>query len=139
MKAFVLGNYMHAHFVHVARLPAAGESLAARRVVAEHGGKGLNLALGLHRLGIEVALLMAVGRDASGAAVRLALQGEGVCTEGIVELGEQSGFGVLHCTGRWQLSGGAPRCQCAALGRPRRGHACRDRDGGLGAGHVRAG
>jgi ribokinase len=94
MKAFVLGNYMHAHFVHVARLPAAGESLAARRVVAEHGGKGLNLALGLHRLGVDVALLMALGRDASGAEVRLALQGEGVCTEGIVELGEQSGFGV---------------------------------------------
>ena len=93
-KAFVLGNYMHANFLHVARLPAAGESLMARRVFAEHGGKGLNLALGLHRLGVEVALLMAVGHDASGAAVRLALDGEGLSTEGILEIGEQSGFGV---------------------------------------------
>lgn len=94
MKAFVLGNYMHAHFLHVARLPVGGESLAARRAFAEHGGKGLNLALGLHRLGIEVALLMAVGRDVSGAAVSQALRREGLCTEGIVELGEQSGFGA---------------------------------------------
>ena len=98
MKAFVLGNYMHAHFLHVADLPAAGESLMARRVFAEHGGKGLNLALGLHRLGIEVALLMAVGSDASGAAVRLMLEREGLCTGGIVEIGEQSGFGVGFIT-----------------------------------------
>ena len=53
MKAFVLGNYMNAHFLHVDRLPNPGESLVAKRVFQEHGGKGLNLGLGLHRLGVE--------------------------------------------------------------------------------------
>ena len=77
MRAFVLGNYMHACFMHVDRLPCAGESLAARRVDWEHGGKGLNLGLGLHRLGAEVHMIMAVGADLPGAAVCQALVAEG--------------------------------------------------------------
>jgi sugar/nucleoside kinase (ribokinase family) len=32
----------------------------------EHGGKGLNLGLGLHRLGAEVHMIMAVGADLPG-------------------------------------------------------------------------
>lgn len=94
MKTFVLGNYMNAHFVHVDRLPAPGESLAARRVFQEHGGKGLNLGVGLHRLGVEVAMLMAVGRDYAGEAVTRVLAAEGLRTDGFLPLAEQSGFGV---------------------------------------------
>lgn len=93
-KIFVLGNYMNAHFVHVDRLPNAGESLAARRVFQEHGGKGLNLGVGLHRLGAEVAMLMAVGADEAGASVKRALEAEGMDVRHIFTLGESSGFGV---------------------------------------------
>ncbi|OYY95345.1 MAG: hypothetical protein B7Y41_02250 [Hydrogenophilales bacterium 28-61-23] len=94
MRIFVLGNYMNAHFIHVDRLPKAGESLAARRVFQEHGGKGLNLGVGLHRLGVAVDMLMAVGADAAGAAVKRALASEGMNTEYFLTLGECSGFGV---------------------------------------------
>lgn len=51
MKACVLGNYMNVHFLNVDRLPGPGDSLMAQRVFQEHGGKGLNLGLRLHRLG----------------------------------------------------------------------------------------
>jgi ribokinase len=94
MKIFVLGNFMNAHFVHVERLPLPGESLAARRVFQELGGKGLNLGVGLHRLGAEVAMLMGVGRDAPGRAVTQALAEEGMRTEGFLPLADHSGFGV---------------------------------------------
>lgn len=94
MRIFVLGNYMNAHFIHVDRLPSAGESLAARRVFQEHGGKGLNLGVGLHRLGVAVDMLMAVGADAAGAAVKQALAAEGMRTDFFLTLGASSGFGV---------------------------------------------
>lgn len=94
MQAFVLGNYMNAHFLYVDRLPAAGESLRATRHFQEHGGKGLNLAVGLHRLGVEVDLLMAVGQDAAGKAVQRRLAEEGINTDCVLTLGSNSGYGV---------------------------------------------
>ena len=94
MRIFVLGNYMNAHFVHVEHLPSAGESLSAQRIFQEHGGKGLNLGVGLHRLDVTVDMLMAVGRDEAGAAVKRALAEEGMRTDYFLTLGEHSGFGV---------------------------------------------
>ena len=94
MRAFVLGNYMNAHFLYVERLPVAGESLAATRHFQEHGGKGLNLGVGLHRLGVTVDLLMAVGRDDAGAAVTRRLAEEGIGTDWVLTLGPTSGYGV---------------------------------------------
>jgi len=78
MRPFVLGNYMNAHFMYVDRLPHSGECLVAKRVFREHGGKGLNLGLGLHRLGAKVDMLLAVGADDAGEAVRRALVAEGM-------------------------------------------------------------
>ncbi len=94
MRAFVLGNYMNAHFLYVDRLPVAGESLAATRYFQEHGGKGLNLGVGLHRLGVTVDLLMAVGQDDAGAAVIHRLAEEGIGTDWVLTLGPNSGYGV---------------------------------------------
>jgi ribokinase len=94
MRAFVIGNYMSAHFMGVERLPADGESLQASAHFAEHGGKGLNLGVGLHRLGVSIDLLMAVGEDAAGTAVRNWLAEEGIDTGLVLRLGPDSGFGV---------------------------------------------
>jgi ribokinase len=94
MRTFVLGNYMNAHFMHVDRLPRAGESLTAKRVFREHGGKGLNLGLGLHRLGASVDMMLAVGADDAGEAVRRALLAEGMSDALFLTLGSASGFGV---------------------------------------------
>ncbi|MCP5459643.1 MAG: ribokinase [Gammaproteobacteria bacterium] len=98
MRVFVLGNYMNANFLFVDRLPVAGESLAATGHFQEHGGKGLNLAVGLHRLGVAVDLLMAVGQDEAGEAVTRRLTEEGIDTERVLALGPSSGYGVGFIT-----------------------------------------
>jgi len=85
---------MNAHFIHVDRLPVEGESLAARRVFQEHGGKGFNLGVGLHRLGAAVNMLLPVGNDAAGVAVTRILAEEGMDAAQVLSLGDASGFGV---------------------------------------------
>lgn len=94
MRVVVLGSYVHAHCLAVTTLPLSGASVQASACWQGHGGKGLNLAVGLHRLGLEVSLLLAVGRDAAGVSVHNFLQEEGIATKYIFSLGEQSGFGV---------------------------------------------
>jgi ribokinase len=60
---FVLGSFVVACSAKVARLPQPGESLRADAFTVEAGGKGLNLALGAHRLGAKVDGLLAIGND----------------------------------------------------------------------------
>lgn len=63
-RVVVLGSFVHAHWWSVPRLPGAGESCLAHAVHSELGGKGLNVAVGIQRLGVEVDLVLGVGRDA---------------------------------------------------------------------------
>ncbi|QQZ29687.1 ribokinase [Thiothrix subterranea] len=94
MKVLVLGSYVSANCLCVERLPLAGESLGAQALWVEHGGKGLNLAVGLHRLGLGVEVLLAVGNDAAGDALLDLLHTEGLDTRWVVKVGERSGLGV---------------------------------------------
>lgn len=66
MKISVLGGYGVGHSMRVARFPRAGETLADGILSIGHGGKGSNQAVAARRLGAQVALLTAVGQDASG-------------------------------------------------------------------------
>ncbi|WP_439497853.1 PfkB family carbohydrate kinase [Bosea sp. (in: a-proteobacteria)] len=70
---FVLGSFVVACSAKVARFPIAGESLRAEALTVEPGGKGLNLALGVRRLGIAVDGLMAIGDDLLSAFAAPAL------------------------------------------------------------------
>jgi ribokinase len=94
MRAFVVGNYMNANFLFVPRLPRPGESLAAQGHFQEHGGKGLNLAVGLHRLGARTDALIAVGDDAPGRDLTALLAGFGMDVSRIQVVPAASGFGV---------------------------------------------
>lgn len=94
MRVVVLGSYVHAHCLTVAALPISGASIQAHHCWQGHGGKGLNLALGMHRLGVEICLLLAIGKDSAGKAIHAFLEAEGMNTKHILALGEQSGFGV---------------------------------------------
>ena len=60
---FVLGNFVQACCWFVPRLPLPGESLAATGLHIEAGGKGLNVAIGLQRLGAQVSTLIGCGDD----------------------------------------------------------------------------
>jgi ribokinase len=93
-RTFVLANHMNADFLCVERLSREGESLAARRHVRQHGGKCLDLAVGLHRPGVTVDLPMAVGANKAGGAVTCRLAEEGLCTKPILTLGVEPDSGV---------------------------------------------
>lgn len=94
MDVFVLGSYVNAHSMTVKQLPKAGESVQANALWTEHGGKGLNLALGMHRLGVPTQTLFAVGHDAPGHALCELLHSEGMATQGVIQLPVSSGFGI---------------------------------------------
>ncbi|KQO71676.1 ribokinase [Methylobacterium sp. Leaf94] len=70
MRVFVIGSFVIACSVKVPRLPQAGESLGGSAFRAEPGGKGFNLALAAHRLGVGVDGLFAVGADVFSPVVR---------------------------------------------------------------------
>jgi ribokinase len=61
-----------------AKIPAPGETTLGGDYVTVPGGKGANQALAARRLGAEVVLLAAVGRDASADAALALLRAEGV-------------------------------------------------------------
>lgn len=94
MRVMVLGSYMQAHCLAVPALPVRDASIHAYDYWQEHGGKGLNLAVGMHRLGLTVSLLLAVGDDAAGRAAQEFLQTEGISTQHVLKLGAHSGLGV---------------------------------------------
>ncbi|WP_232291732.1 carbohydrate kinase family protein [Frankia sp. QA3] len=64
--------------VSTPRLPGWGQDVRAEAMWTVPGGKALNQAVTLGRLGVRVAAVGAVGADVVGAAVRAALVGEGV-------------------------------------------------------------
>lgn len=94
MRAFVVGNYISANFLFVPALPRAETTTAATGYFHDHGGKGLNLAVGLHRLGLATDLLVAVGEDAPGRAVTHLLEQMGLSTAHVHAVAAASGFGI---------------------------------------------
>jgi ribokinase len=60
---FVVGSFVAASTACVQRLPKPGESLLARSIALEAGGKGFNLAVGARRLGATVDGIVPVGSD----------------------------------------------------------------------------
>jgi ribokinase len=77
----------------VPRLPMPGETLVATGVHIEPGGKGLNVAVCLQRLGLHVDCLIGCGNDAAGNELLALLQREGVETRHVHQLPSASGWG----------------------------------------------
>ena len=94
MHVFVVGSFVVACSVKVARLPRAGESLKASAFVAEPGGKGFNLALALHRLGAEVDGAFAIGSDPFAAVARDAFGASGLSADMLVAHEGSTGAGI---------------------------------------------
>lgn len=93
-QVFVIGNHVQACCWHVPRLPKPGETLQATALTVEPGGKGLNVAIGLHRLGLAVSVLLACGQDAAGDALLDCLHREGLDRSLVQRLPSASGWGA---------------------------------------------
>lgn len=94
MQVFVVGSFVVACSVTVACFPRPGESLDAAAFVSEPGGKGFNLALAMHRLGLGVDGVFAIGEDAMAAVATSALLDSGLSPHMLVRHTGSTGAGV---------------------------------------------
>jgi ribokinase len=78
LRFVVVGAYVVDCFVRVPRLPGWGEELEARSIRTSPGGKALNQAVALARLGAQVTAVGVVGDDGLGRDVLAALAREGI-------------------------------------------------------------
>lgn len=77
------------------RLPAAGETVGGGRLVRSPGGKGANQAATAARLGARTRMIGAVGSDASGTAMKQALQRAGVGLDDVATVGSETGTALI--------------------------------------------
>lgn len=77
-RLLVIGSFIHASCWQLGQLPQTDESRLAHGFAQENAGKGLAVAIGAHRLGTPVDLLLAIGQDAAGDALLAQLAGEGL-------------------------------------------------------------
>lgn len=84
-RLVVIGNACLDVTYHLDRLPKPGETINARRVVTDLGGKGLNQAIAAERAGAEVHLIAAIGQDTTAERIRAALSTEGMTESGLIQ------------------------------------------------------
>lgn len=77
-RVLVVGSVNHDHFLIVNSLPAAGETVTARKSSDGLGGKGANQAVAATLAGADVTFAGAVGNDPSGAFAEETLARHGV-------------------------------------------------------------
>jgi ribokinase len=78
----------------VDRAPGPGETRRALGFHTEPGGKGLNVAIALQRLGMRVTPVLAHGQDTAGHLLRELLQAEGLSLAHVHALPMASGWGA---------------------------------------------
>ena len=89
---YILGSINLDVVTQVVALPRAGETVVALRTDEFPGGKGANQAVAAARMGGEVRLIGALGRDKAGQDLRTFLSGDGVDTTHLASLdGEATG------------------------------------------------
>jgi ribokinase len=95
----VIGSLNLDLVLHVARMPAAGETLASEESATFCGGKGANQAVACARMGAAVSMIGRVGDDPAGLMLRAALAGEGIALDGVIATGgSASGTAVILLT-----------------------------------------
>lgn len=91
---FVIGSFVMACCWFTPRLPGRGEHVHADRFLMEPGGKGLNVAVALQRLGATVHLLLGHGDDPAAHTLIELLKHEALPTGHVHRLAGASGHGV---------------------------------------------
>ncbi|MDP4159367.1 MAG: ribokinase [Bacillota bacterium] len=89
-KIIVIGSLNMDLVVKAVRAPGRGETVMGQEIHFIPGGKGANQAVGLARLGAETTMIGAVGSDAFGEELKLALQKDGINTSNVKVLASEA-------------------------------------------------
>ena len=94
-KILTVGSLNYDIFLTVSRFPEEGESMIAEEATFSSGGKGANQAVQAAKLGLDVYMAGAVGKDGNGEYLRKTVSSFGVNTDFIVEKDVPTGLGVV--------------------------------------------
>lgn len=94
-KIAVVGSLNMDVSYRVAHLPAPGETILARGVAKNPGGKGGNQAVAAAKMGACVSMIGLTGDDADGEALRRSLAGAGVDTACVGRCQEPTGTAFI--------------------------------------------
>jgi ribokinase len=94
-RIVVLGNACQDTTYRLQRLPTSGETLLAKRVTQDLGGKGLIQAIAARRAGADVVVIAAVGTDAVADLIRDTLAAEQIPIDTIIAKDGQSDGSVI--------------------------------------------
>ena len=95
-RVVVIGSLNYDLFLQVGALPQVGETYQAQGLVTAAGGKGANQAVQCARLGMECAMVGAVGNDSMGDYLLERLRHSGVNAAHVRCVGEPTGLGVVY-------------------------------------------
>lgn len=96
MKPILIIGSANADFtIHAERIPKIGETLPGRDFSINIGGKGLNQAIAVARLGGQAQFLGAVGHDMNGAMLLKAMADDGVAFEGLCTPDATTGIAMI--------------------------------------------
>lgn len=95
MKIAVIGSINMDYSLKVGKLPDKGETILASSFYTAGGGKGANQAVAARRLGAEVYMIGAVGKDASGRELCGKLEAEGISVSGVKSVDMPTGNAMI--------------------------------------------
>jgi len=95
LKIAVIGSLNMDYSLKVRKLPDKGETILASSFYTAAGGKGANQAVAARRLGAEVYMIGAVGRDSNGKELCSKLEAEGISTAGIKKADVPTGNAMI--------------------------------------------
>lgn len=91
---FIVGSLVVACSAKIERHCGTGETVRATHFIAEAGGKGFNVAVAAHRLGVPVDGIFAVGEDWFGGFIRDQFAATGLSPDLIVTVPGATGAGI---------------------------------------------
>ena len=106
----VVGSIVYDFVMNLPRFPDIGETVLGDRFATFIGGKGLNQAMQIHRLGAPLSFWGRVGDDKLGMEVIEVLESQGFSTDGIrIIPGDQTATGMIYVVpGGRNMIGGIP-------------------------------
>ena len=96
MRVVVVGSINTDLVVVAERLPGPGETVSGGRFSRHGGGKGANSAVAAARLGAQVTMVGAVGRDPFGDEALELLEREGIDTAAVARVDAPTGVALIN-------------------------------------------